>query len=298
MDIINSNKLYIKRDDLLPFSFGGNKARKAELFFKEIIEGGYDCVITYGSSSSNLVRIVANYSKKLGIECLSIAPDSCKKSYNAILAKDLGAEIIDCDITKVNETIEKLIESKRSLGKKPYFIPGGGHGNIGTQAYIDAFNEIIEYEKENEIFFDYIFLASGTGTTQAGLVCGKIINQAKNTIVGISIARKKPYGKEVVVESVKDYLAEKKVNSTAVDDEVVFIDDYISGGYGEHNEEIINTIKACFEKYGLPLDSTYTGKAFRGMKEYIKSNDIKGKNILFVHTGGTPLFFDDIKERK
>jgi D-cysteine desulfhydrase len=32
------------------------------------------------------------------------------------------------------------------------------------------------------------------------------------------------------------------------------------------------------------------------MKEYIKKNDIKGKNILFIHTGGTPLFFDDLEE--
>ena len=43
--------IYIKREDLIPFSFGGNKARKAELFFREIDAGQYDCVVTYGSSS-------------------------------------------------------------------------------------------------------------------------------------------------------------------------------------------------------------------------------------------------------
>lgn len=30
----NSNHYYIKRDDLLPFSFGGNKVRIAEEYFK------------------------------------------------------------------------------------------------------------------------------------------------------------------------------------------------------------------------------------------------------------------------
>jgi len=32
------------------------------------------------------------------------------------------------------------------------------------------------------------------------------------------------------------------------------------------------------------------------MKEYIKKNQIKENKILFIHTGGTPLFFDDVGE--
>lgn len=33
------NQLYIKREDLIPFSFGGNKARKAALFFEDFDKG-------------------------------------------------------------------------------------------------------------------------------------------------------------------------------------------------------------------------------------------------------------------
>ena len=46
---LNNNNFYIKRDDLLPVSFGGNKARKATLFLKTYFKGA-DCVVTYGSS--------------------------------------------------------------------------------------------------------------------------------------------------------------------------------------------------------------------------------------------------------
>lgn len=35
---VNDNAFYMKRDDLLPFSFGGNKARKALKFKEDIIE--------------------------------------------------------------------------------------------------------------------------------------------------------------------------------------------------------------------------------------------------------------------
>ncbi len=55
-------------------------------------------------------------------------------------------------------------------------------------------------------------------------------------------------------------------------------------------------IKEVLLYYGLPLDSTYTGKAFYGMKEYLTKNNIKDKKILFIHTGGTPLFFNDLEE--
>lgn len=66
MGMEQGNKLYIKRDDLVPYSFGGNKARKGVLFFEEIEKGGYDCVVTYGSSHSNHCRIISNMAAARG----------------------------------------------------------------------------------------------------------------------------------------------------------------------------------------------------------------------------------------
>ena len=84
------------------------------------------------------------------------------------------------------------------------------------------------------------------------------------------------------------------IDNKIIQDKTIFIDKYIGSGYGKENDEIITTIKEAMIKYGIPLDTTYTGKAFNGMKKYIIENDIRGKNILFIHTGGTPLFFDDL----
>ena len=57
---ISSNYIFMKREDMIPYSFGGNKARKAMLFFEEIVRGGYNCIVTYGSSHSNHCRVIAN----------------------------------------------------------------------------------------------------------------------------------------------------------------------------------------------------------------------------------------------
>ena len=295
LDTEQENVLYIKRDDLIPYSFGGNKARKAYLFFEEIDRGDYDCVVTYGSSHSNHCRIVSNMAAARGKKCYLIGPEEVSDTtFNSKLMHCFGAEIITVPVENVHETIEERLQTLKNSGRKPYFIPGGGHGNLGTQAYINCYDEIKEYENENNIFFDYIFLASGTGTTQAGLICGQLKNKDNDRkIVGISIARRNPRGRNVVINSVEEYM--DNCNKEEVETRTVFNDDYIGCGYGKENEEIEDVIRETMIKYGIPLDSTYTGKAFQGMKKYIAENNIKNKNILFIHTGGTPLFFDDLR---
>ena len=292
----NENSIFIKRDDLIPFSFGGNKARKAKLFFDDLINNKYDCIVTYGSSSSNHCRIIANMASCNNLPCYIITPsENIKETSNRRMIKLFGAKFVECELSSIKNTIDSLLERLKIDGKKPYFIQGGGHGNIGTQAYVDAFNEIIEFEKDNGIKFDYIFHASGTGTTQAGLVCGNLITKSNKKIVGISIARKNPYGKNIVYESVKSYLYKEGIEKINIEN-IDFIDDYIVDGYGHYNYEIIKTVKEVLIENGIPLDVTYTGKAFWGMKEYIKENKISNKNILFIHTGGTPLFLDDLSK--
>ena len=287
------NHLYIKREDLIPFSFGGNKARKAQLFFQEIDESDYDCVVTYGSGSSNHCRVVANECCKRGMQCYIISPEEANEStFNSQMMKMFGAEINIVPVNEVHDTIEKKITGLKLAGRNPCFIEGGGHGNIGTEAYVRCYQEIKDQEAELNVHFDYIFFASGTGTTHAGLVCGQLLSGDERSIVGISIARKNPRGRNVVLDSVRSYLGDR-ADEAAVQAATLFIDDYTSG-YGKDDKLVAETIELVLKNYGIPLDMTYTGKAFMGMTEYIR--DIKGKNILFIHTGGVPLFFDDLRK--
>ena len=297
IELLNENvgsKIYMKRDDLIPFSFGGNKARKAEKFKKEIVKNKNDVVVTYGSSSSNHCRVIANMCKELGIKCVIVSPvENYKETYNSKMIRMFGAEIIKVPLNEVSKKIDevmKILDEKN----KPYFIPGGGHGNLGTEAYVDCYKEILNYEKNNAINFDYIFFASGTGTTQAGLVCGQYLNKDfYRKIVGISIARNKNKGKKIVIDNRKEYLNK---DEKEFEELVEFIDKYTEDGYGKSNKDILKTIRSVLNNNGIPLNSTYTGKAYYGMLDYIKCNNINNKNILFINTGGLPLFFDDLEE--
>lgn len=293
---LNNNTFFIKRDDLLPISFGGNKARKAVLFFEDIERVSADCVVTYGSSSSNHCRIIANIAAAKGLPCYIISPiESSHPTSNSKMVDLFGAIVEYCLVDEVKTAINRKLRELKVQGYKPYFIQGGGHGDFGTQAYVNAYEEILEYERTSGVFFDYIFHTSGTGTTQAGLVCGKILHGDKREIIGISNARRNPYGGKVVLDSVNSYL--KSFNITPVTtDSINFVDDYILEGYGSYNKQILVTIKSVLMNDGIPMDTTYTGKAFWGMKEFIRANGIFGKRILFIHTGGTPLFFEKLEE--
>ena len=150
-----NNHLYIKREDLLPFSFGGNKARKAKLFFQEIDGGDYDCVVTYGSGSSNHCRVVANECCRRGMECYIICPDEADQlTFNKQMMYLFNARINSVPVTNVHNEINKLISELKNRGKTPYFIEGGGHGNIGTEAYVQCYKEILDQEKQIGVFFD------------------------------------------------------------------------------------------------------------------------------------------------
>lgn len=120
--------------------------------------------------------------------------------------------------------------------------------------------------------------------------------------MGISIARKNPRGRDVVVDSVRSYLSAIgwDVPEPVVKDAVVFVDDYTGGGYGSGMEgvkdAVSDVVRMVLRVYGIPLDGTYTGKAFYGMMDYMKRMDIRDEDVLFLHTGGMPLFFDGLSE--
>ena len=282
------NRIYVMRDDLIPFSFGGNKVRKAVLFF----QGTYDTVVTYGSGSSNHCRVIANMAAARNMKCVVISTDkACSGMNRHLIVERFGAQVITCETEKVAKTIDETLCQLKEAGKSPFFIPGGGHGNTGTKAYDLAYDEIVRYSEEMNTAFDYIFLASGTGTTQAGLICGKMRHEVRDQkIVGISIARKNPRGRQVIAESVKDYIGEDP------GEHLLFEDGYICGGYGCRDAVVDQTIQRIMVQHGLPLDPVYTGKAYTGMERYLAENGVTGANVLFIHTGGTPIFCDWVRE--
>ena len=54
--------------------------------------------------------------------------------------------------------------------------------------------------------------------------------------------------------------------------------------------------RQVFRRYGMPMDLTYVGKGYYGMVQEIRRLGLRNERIFFLHTGGTPLFFDSQME--
>lgn len=291
--------LYMKREDLLPFSFGGNKVRIARELYSDMDVKRKNCMIGYGNARSNLCRVLANMNYLRGGMCHIISPSDddglAIETLNSKIVKSCGSIVHTCKKNEVSDTVRRVMNECEEKGFAPYYMYGNeyGKGNeeVLVRAYVKVYNEIIRQAKKEGILFDVIFLATGTGMTQAGLIAGKQMSGGNERIVGISVAREK----EREIQIIRDYLCfyYYSIRKEFLDDSIEVVDDYLAGGYGKYNTEIVQTIRWGLRKLGIYFDPIYTGKAFWGMMKMIEKQKVDG-NVLFIHTGGLPLFFDNI----
>ena len=112
-------RIYIKRDDLLGFSFGGNKCRIAEVLLQDMKEKGCDFFVSYGSRKSNLNRVVGTLCKSEKIPCLVITAleDGEKEdTFNSRILERMEIQSVFCDKSHVREAVEQTLADLREKG--------------------------------------------------------------------------------------------------------------------------------------------------------------------------------------
>ncbi len=285
----NGNAFFLKREDMLPYSFGGNKARIGLEYMRDLAAKGRNHMVAYGNARSNLCRVLSNLCAGAGVPITIISPadddGQRREAYNEKLCRAFGAQVVPCLKTGVADSVDAVLESIRQRGQKPYYIYGDryGKGNeaVPTAAYVPVYDEI-----RAQGDFDVIALACGTGMTLAGLLCGRKLHGGSERILGISVARD-------TVNATTHTLA--YANAWKKDllcaDDVEIIDDF-RRTYGDYGPDVENTIREMMRCYGVPMDGTYVGKAYNGLRQLAKREAWRNRKVLFIHTGGTPLFFD------
>jgi len=277
-------ELYIKRDDYFPMSGGGNKARKIWYIVDYAIKNGYDALVTNGGIQSNHARAAALAAAEKGLKCKLVLHGDKRKAHklegNLLLMHLADADIEVVPLSQLSEAMDRSMEELRAKGLNPLYVWGGGHCVQGALAYYEAVKEFNKQARNWQP--DYVLFASGTGTTQAGLSVGFADRNTK--VIGVSVAREKERG-EVVIRSAVDEIADYLEISKNID--IDFRDDWIGDGYEKFDHTVIENIKIAAKYDGLILDPTYTGKAFTGLVDMVKSGEIeKGSKVLFWHTGG------------
>lgn len=285
-----SNGICVFRDDLYPFLGGGNKGRKMDAIANDIILKDANAIVTTGGFQSNHCRAVAIFAAQRKMKCSLVLHGSKdefeKQSGNAKIMRLSGADIIFVDEAKqIGTAMDNAMVDYEKAGYSPYYIFGGGHTLEGGLAYIDAVKELKDYCDERDWIPEYIFHASGTGSTQGGILAGlDKFGLEKTKVVGISVGRKAEQATRIVDAFYKQLCNHYDIN--CLNREAIVLDDYLMGGYAQYNDGIKELSLNAIKDYGFTLDTCYTGKAFYGMMDYIKANNIDTKSTLFWHTGG------------
>jgi L-cysteate sulfo-lyase len=295
--VFGGPKLWIKRDDLTGIAFGGNKERKTEFVMADVIQKRADVIITTGAIQSNHARVTAAAAKKLGLKVVLVLQGEEPKGYDGNLLLDLlfGADIrfVQVRSQQTLPAMQKIAEELKRKGNKSYIVPRGASYPTGAVGYVNAMLELISQAEEADLNIDYIFHASGSGGTQAGLVTAKKALEAETEILGICI---KPNASqwltEKIVEIANGVAKLLDLKEVVNRKDVVLIGDYAGEAHGVPTPEAVEAIRLVAQTEGILLDPVYTGKAMAGLIDLIKKEHFKkDDNVVFIHTGGTPTLF-------
>lgn len=161
--------LYVKRDDLLPGSGGGNKTRKLEFCIADALDKGADAIITCGAVQSNHARLTAAWSAKEGLDCHLILEERVKGSYkeeasgNNFLFELLDVKSIGVVAGGSDMMAEmgKKADELATSGKTPYIVPGGASNAIGAMGYAVCAEETMGQLNAMRLVVDHIIVPSG-----------------------------------------------------------------------------------------------------------------------------------------
>ncbi|HSF14897.1 MAG TPA: D-cysteine desulfhydrase family protein [Vicinamibacteria bacterium] len=295
--------LYVKRDDQTGLAFGGNKARKLEFIFADVLQKKSDVIITWAGIQSNWARQTTAAARIHGIRpilVLTRGEHSPNHGGNLLLDSLMGADVRLIDPAADRASIVgRIAEEERAGGHRPYVVPVGGSVPsdsmdlpLGAIAYAHGFSELHEQAAELGITFDHVVLATGSGGTQAGLMVGASALAPHVKVVGISVSGEKQVVKEQVARIANETAEALELSNRFSPEETIVIDDYIGEAYGVVNEATAMAIGELARREGILLDPVYTGKAMAGMLDLIKKGYFEGsRGVVFVHTGGTPALF-------
>lgn len=286
-------EVWVKRDDQTGLATGGNKCRKLEYLLAGALEQGADTVITAGAQQSNHCRQTAAACAALGLEChllLGGVPPAVETG-NLKLSRLLGAHIHFTGNQRKGEALPDLQRRLEASGKRCYVIPYGGSNVAGARGFVDAMAELKQQMEQLAISFDYIFFASSSGGTQAGMMVGAALHQVRAQLMPVRIDKEPVEGmtlQEKVNKLVTSLapLCGLSVNSLAP---CSLLADYDAAGYGVLPPAERRVMELVARTEGLLLDPVYTARAFYAMYEHMQNRQLpEGSRLLFWHTGGIP----------
>ena len=290
-------QIWIKRDDMLGLTPGGNKTRKLEFLAADALAQGADTLITCGAPQSNHCRATLSSAIKENMKCRFVIEERVPDSYNAdasgnnFLFRLMGVESVTVVPAGTNmlAAMQQVASDLSALGRKGYIVPGGGSNAVGGLGYVACAQELQQQFFEQGVQIDKVVVGSGSSGTHGGLLAGFLGNNIQIPIIGIGVSRD-PVDQDPLVhkeaQAVADLLG---LNMTVPREAVLSFGDWWRPKYSVPNAAMVEAVQMLARTEAILLDPVYTGKIMAGLiglarKGYFKPDE----KVLFIHTGGAP----------
>lgn len=293
---LNTDRLYIKRDDCTGLATGGSKTRKLEFLVGEAMRQGADTLLTHGAVQSNHVRQTAAAAAFMGLACEALleervqdAPAAYHDSGNVLLDQILGVKLHRVPSgTAMDAALEAHAQKLREQGRKPYVIPGGGSNALGSLGYVDCVLELQRQCEAMGLRKPHLVHATGSAGTQAGLVAGVHALGLAWPVTGIGVRAPREVQETRVHDLASRVLKLLGVEQALPRSSVVADDRFIGAGYGLPTAGMVEAVTMLARSEGILADPVYTGKGLAGLLEMVRSGRFQGdEDVIFVHTGGS-----------
>lgn len=289
--------LWIKREDLLPLAFGGNKLRNLEFLLGEALARGADCLVTSGRRWSNHCRLTAAAGARAGLDVHVVLSGAERPdSPGPRLDRLLGATVHwagRADRAERAALVERVAADLRSAGRRPYVIGVGGSGLTGALGQVAAAFELADQAAAAGIEPSVLVLPSATGGTQAGLLVGLRARSLGTRVVGLAVASPADELRPIVEGLVAGLCP--LLDVTVDGDEVVVDGSQRGPGYGVVTAAATEASELIARTEGILVDPIYTAKALAGLIALVRRGELDGATVVFWHAGGLPALFEPLE---
>jgi D-cysteine desulfhydrase len=288
--------VWIKREDLLPLAFGGNKLRNLEFLVGAALAEGADTLVTSGRRWSNHCRLTAAAGARAGLDVHLVlgGPPVHPPGPNQRIEEALGATVHVTDTAERTDreaTVAHVADELRKAGRRPYVIGVGGSGVTGCVGQVLAGLELAGQAAEANLRPSAVVVPSATGGTQAGLLVGLELAGLQARVLGAAVAHAADEIRPTVAGLVVELAALTKGH---VSSDRIELDESTRGpGYGIPTPQADDAARLIARTEGILVDPIYTAKALALLVRLAREGALSG-TVVFWHAGGTPALFESL----
>ncbi len=287
-------EIWVKRDGLTHSVYGGNKVRKFEFVFGDVLRRGARVVLTGGGLGSHHTLATAVIARQFGLRTVCgyyCQPLTNEVYHNLRASPPLGIEAHFCGdyVGLALSFLWQYVHWTVRSGCPVYFIYPGAPGTLGVLGYVNAAFELkSQWEQKGIPEPEATFVAVGSCGTFAGLLLGAKLAGWRGRVLGVRVIEEDVANRPKIARMVNRAAAYLRRQDPSVPpvcitaEEVELVDGYLGPGYAHPTPAARRAVEWVAQTEGLPLETTYTGKTMAALLDYAAAH--AGARLLFVDT--------------